>query len=68
MKKASSTSRKSSADHVLGQRAFAAISAVEGLALSPVSLARLEDMEKRGLSQDQKRAEIIRAYRATKAP
>ena len=48
--------------HVLGQRTFAAITAVEGISLSPASRKRLADMKKRKLSQDEQRSEVIRAY------
>jgi hypothetical protein len=49
---------------VLGEDAFDAISAVEGLHLSEASRKRLSDMKKRGLSQDEQIAEVIRFYRA----
>jgi hypothetical protein len=46
--------------YVLGRKTFAAISAVEGLKLSPAGSRR---MKKTGhLSPDQRRAEVIRAY------
>ncbi|HEX4078567.1 MAG TPA: hypothetical protein VHX61_06805 [Rhizomicrobium sp.] len=48
--------------HVLGQRTFAAITAVEGISLSSVSRKRLADMKKRKLSLDEQRTEVIRAY------
>ena len=48
--------------HVLGQRTFAAITAVEGISLSPASRKRLADMKKRKLSHDEQRTEVIRAY------
>lgn len=53
--------------HVLGQRTFAAISAVEGISLSAASRKRLADMNKRKLSPDDQRAEVIRAYRDSKS-
>ena len=51
---------------VLGDRAFAAISAVEGVALSAESRARLAAMRNRKLSPEEQRAEIIRAYAGAK--
>jgi hypothetical protein len=48
--------------HVLGQRTFAAITAVEGISLSSASRKRLADMKKRKLSLDEQRTEVIRAY------
>jgi hypothetical protein len=46
--------------YVLGRKTFAAISAVEGLKLSPAGSRR---MKKTGhLTPDQRRAEVIRAY------
>jgi hypothetical protein len=54
-------------DHVLGQRTFAAITAVEGISLTAASRKRLSDMKKRNLSPDEQRSEIIRAYQNTKS-
>ena len=48
---------------VIGPKAFAAISAVEGLKLSAKSKSRLEA---KGLSNDERRTEIIRAYRTAR--
>jgi hypothetical protein len=50
---------------VLGPKAFAAITAVEGLALSSASKRRLASLHASDLSDDERRAEIIRAYRTT---
>ena len=48
---------------VLGARAFAAMSAVEGLKLGKESRERLVALKKdRSLSPDQRRAEVLRAY------
>lgn len=47
---------------VLGPKAFAAISAVEGLRLSTVSRRRLETLKATGLSAEERRAEVLRAY------
>jgi hypothetical protein len=46
--------------YVLGQQRFAAITAVEGLKLSPDAEARLQ--RTRPLSPEQRRAETIRAF------
>jgi hypothetical protein len=48
--------------HVLGDRTFAAITAVEGVQLSASSRKRLSEMNKRKLSADEQRSEVIRAY------
>ncbi len=50
----------------LGERAFAAITAVEGIALSADSRHRLATMQSRNLSTQEQRAEIIRAYAGAK--
>ena len=47
---------------VLGSKAFAAISAVEGLKLSAAGKKRLRAMDEQRLTPDQRRAEVIRAY------
>lgn len=62
------TKTRSTGDaHVLGQRTFAAITAVEGISLSAASRKRLADMKKRKLSQDEQRLEVVRAYVNTKS-
>ena len=48
---------------VLGSKAFAAISAVEGLALSAASKRRLASLRASNLSEEERRAEIMRANR-----
>jgi len=53
--------------HVLGDKTFAAITAVEGMSLSPTSRKRLADMSRRNLSQDDQRKEVIRAYVSLKS-
>ena len=60
----SSPPRKSKAHsaRVLGREAFAAITAVEGLELSPESKRRLATLRSSGLSTDEQRAEVLRAY------
>jgi hypothetical protein len=47
---------------VLGAKAFAAITAVEDLRLSAVSRKRLQALKTSGLSPDERRAEVLRAY------
>jgi hypothetical protein len=56
----------SASGHILGQRTFAAITAVEGISLTQASRKRLADMKKRKLSPDDQRAEVIRVYRNVK--
>lgn len=46
--------------YILGQKSFTAISAVEGLRLAATSEVRLK--RNRALSQEQRRAETIRAF------
>ena len=58
-------SAKSSAPvrkRVLGAKAFAAITAVEGLRLSSTSRRRLDTLKASGLSTEERRAEVLRAY------
>ena len=47
---------------VLGTKAFAAIAAVEGLRLSSASSRRLQTLRNAGLSTDERRAEVLKAY------
>lgn len=47
---------------VLGDKTFAAITAVEGLKLSSSAKKRLSTMADKKLSPAQKRAEVLRAY------
>lgn len=51
-----------SSSRVLGDKTFAAISAVEGLKLGKASRARLSALSKTTLTPAQKRAEVLRAY------
>ena len=67
MKKLSKKLGGNTSGIVLGERTFAAITAVEGLGLSASSRKRLADMQKRKLSGDEQRSEIIRAYSAVKS-
>ena len=53
--------------YVLGDRTFAAITAVEGISLSTVSKNRMASMKKRNLTSEQKRDEVIRAYAGNKS-
>ena len=50
--------------HILGRKAFAAITAVEGLKLNAAGEKRFSKMGQ--LSADQRRAEVIRAYNDSK--
>jgi hypothetical protein len=47
---------------VLGAKAFAEITAVEGLRLSAASRRRLATLQSTGLSADERRVEMLRAY------
>jgi hypothetical protein len=51
---------------VLGDKTFAAISAVEGLKLGAASKKRLSAMKDQRLTPSQKRAEVLRAYSHSK--
>jgi hypothetical protein len=62
MKKIDKGLKASGSGVVLGQRTFAAITAVEGIGLSAASRKRLSDLKKRKLSADDQRSEVIRAY------
>ena len=66
MKKASKRPSASDGGHILGERVFAAITAVEGMSLGRKSRERLADMNSRKLSPDEQRSEIIRAYSGSK--
>lgn len=57
----------SSEGHVLGDRTFAAITAVEGISLSATSRKRLASMKKRKLTAEEQRTEVIRAYTEAKS-
>jgi hypothetical protein len=64
MKKRTSNLNLKSASTVLGRKTFAAISAVEGLALTSAGRKRLASP----LSSDQRRAEVLRAYLDIQGP
>jgi hypothetical protein len=66
MTQRASKSGNKAGSRTLGGKAFAAISAVEGLKLSAAGKKRMTDMKAKGLSLDQQRAEIIRAYSPNK--
>jgi hypothetical protein len=58
--------KNSAAKTALGTKAFAAITAVEGLKLNAESKARLSNLKAKGLNNDERRAEVIRAYRTAR--
>jgi len=58
--------RASPKKRVLGMRTFAAISAVEGLHLSPAGKKRLSAMGRNKLSPKEQREQIVKAYRERK--
>lgn len=66
MKRGSPKSTSSRQSYVLGVRKFAAITAVEGLRLSPEGKKRLAATKADKLTPDQRRAEVIRAYSGRK--
>jgi hypothetical protein len=55
--------RTSKSGVVLGRERFARISAVEGIALTPSMKKRAAEFDRRGLSGEERRINIIRAYR-----
>jgi len=67
MKKITKRFGGSSEGHVLGDRTFAAITAVEGISLSAASRKRLASMKKRKLTAEEQRTEVIRAYTQAKS-
>lgn len=63
MKRAASSKRSTRSPATLGPRAFAAISAVEGLKLGKESRERLRTLQSdETLTPEQRRAEVLRAY------
>ena len=48
---------------VIGRQRFEKISAVEGIILNERMTARIAEFERRGISADERRSTIIRAYR-----
>lgn len=57
---------RNSKSQVLGQKTFAAITAVEGLRLSANSNKRVKTLLSSKLSPEARRAEVLRAYMETK--
>jgi hypothetical protein len=58
--------KRSAAQNALGAKAFAAITAVEGLKLSTESKKRLIILKTNGLTHDQQRLEILRTYKVAR--
>lgn len=50
----------------LGRKAFAAITAVEGLRLSSESSKRLDALEAADISEEERRAAVLKAYKGAK--
>jgi hypothetical protein len=66
MKKRSTASRIArdrKSGMIIGRERFATISAVEGIVLTSGMKKRAADAELRGLSGEERRREIVRAYR-----
>lgn len=57
--------RGASAGHVIGAAAFAAISAVEGLKLSPAARRRIAVFQRKRMTPDERRAAVLKAYEDT---
>jgi hypothetical protein len=67
MPKAVRTIRRTQPEkRILGAQAYAAISAVEGLRLSPAGKKRLKTIAQSALSQNEKRQHIVQAYSGCK--
>jgi hypothetical protein len=49
--------------YVLGRRAFAKISAVEGIRITPEMEALFREFDRKGLSADERRETIARLFR-----
>jgi hypothetical protein len=62
-KKTSGNRTSKAGQIVLGSSRFAKISAVEGIVRTPAMKKRAKDFDERGLTGDQRRAEIRKAYR-----
>jgi len=54
--------RSASAGHVIGAGAFAAITAVEGLKLSPAAQRRIAEFRRKRMTPDERRAAVLKAY------
>jgi hypothetical protein len=48
---------------VIGARRFAKISAVEGIVLTPEMQTRAAELDRKGISSDERRRSIMRVYR-----
>jgi hypothetical protein len=55
--------QKASGGTILGQGWFETISAIEGIKLSPRAKKRVADFDRLGLSHEERRRAIVRAYR-----
>ena len=55
--------RRSTSGVILGRERFAKISAVEGIELTPRMKQRAAEFDRRGLSAEERRRSIVRAYR-----
>ena len=62
-RKNAKTSSTGKASVTLGRARFAKISAVEGIVLTPKMKERIADFERQGLSAEERRQSIVRAYR-----
>lgn len=60
-------SKPDTRSRVLGSRAFAAISAVEGLKLSRASRERLDELRSSSLGGEERRSAVRDAYRSLRA-
>jgi hypothetical protein len=58
-----SKAERTSVEMTLGRERFAKISAVEGIELTASMKRRAADFDRRGLSGEERRRAIIRAYR-----
>ena len=57
------TGSKAEASLTLGRDRFAKISAVEGIVLTAKMKQRIAEFERQGLSAEERRTSIVRAYR-----
>lgn len=62
-KQKQTTGKRSKAGFIIGRAAFEKISAVEGIRLTPAMKQRAADASSKGLSAEETREAIIRAYR-----
>jgi hypothetical protein len=66
VKRGKKVSRNATTGRIIGAKAFEAITAVEGLKLSPAGKKRLAASKSRKQTPAQRRAEVVRAYTASK--